>query len=338
LFGTTGQGGAHGEGTVFEIVKTAHGYASAPTDLVSFCALANCADGRSPEGGLIADAKGNLFGTTALGGVNEVTPEGHSGGGTVFEIVKTAHGYASAPTTLVRFCSLPNCADGELPTAFLIADSKGNLFGTTSGGGTHDGGTVFEIVKTADGYASTPTTLVSFCSLPNCADGRSPEGGLIADANGNLFGTTGSGGVNGLTPSGGGTPGGGGTLFEVVKTADGYANTPTVLVSFCALANCADGRFPNGLIADAKGNLFGTTTSGGVNGVTLGGGGTVFEISGSGFAVNPMFAGTPGKPKCFGKSVLALAGQYGGLNAAAAALGYPSVRALQEAIMVFCEA
>ena len=68
--------------------------------------------------------------------------------------------------------------------------------------------------------------------------------GLITDANGNLFGTTSGGGANGE-----------GTVFEIIKTADGYANTPTILVSFCALAGCADGADPNGLIADAHGNL-----------------------------------------------------------------------------------
>jgi uncharacterized repeat protein (TIGR03803 family) len=87
------------------------------------------------------------------------------------------------------------------------------------------------------------------------------------------------------------------------------------------------------VIADANGNLFGTTADGGANNL-----GTVFEITGSGFVVKPIFAGTPGKPNCFGQSVSALAQQYGGLNAAAAALGYPSVQALQEAIMAFCEA
>jgi uncharacterized repeat protein (TIGR03803 family) len=122
-----------------------------------------------------------------------------------------------------------------------------------------------------------------------------------------------------------------GTVFEVVKAAGGYASTPTTLVSFCSLPNCVDGRGPfAGLIADAKGNLFGTTTFGGAND-----GGTVYEVTGSGFLV---FAGTPGKPNCFGQSVSALARQYGGLNAAAEALGFPSVRALQKAILDFCEA
>jgi uncharacterized repeat protein (TIGR03803 family) len=177
LFGTTGQGGANNAGTVFEIAKTAAGYASTPTILVSFCSLANCADGRFPGGGLIADASGNLFGTTQEGGAN--------GRGTVFEITKTASGYASTATTLVTFCSLANCVDGALPIAGLIIDASGNLFGTTTQNGANGGGgTVFEITKTASGYASTPTILVSFCSLANCADGAFPDGVLIADASG----------------------------------------------------------------------------------------------------------------------------------------------------------
>jgi uncharacterized repeat protein (TIGR03803 family) len=434
LFGTTIYGGAHGGGTVFEILKTASGYASAPTVLVGFCSLPNCADGQMPYAGLIADADGNLFGTTSGGGEHD--------NGTVFEIAKTKHGYASTPTTLVSFCSLPNCADGRMPYAGLIADADGNLFGTTSGGGEHDNGTVFEIAKTKHGYASTPTTLVSF----NGDNGDFPLAGLIADAKGNLFGTTSGGGAhnegtvfeiaktdggyastpttlvsfngdNGLSPrselladadgnlfgttdSGGahnwgtvfeivktatgyasapitlvnfcepecagpaapasrliadaknnlfgttefGGAHGWGTVFEILKTASGYANAPTVLVSFCALGpDCADGAAPlAGLIADADGNLFGTTIAGGAYefptfphaGSEVG---TVFEIINSGFVVPAIFAGTPENPNCKGKSVSALARQYGGLNAAAAALGYPSVRALQNAIVEYCE-
>jgi uncharacterized repeat protein (TIGR03803 family) len=315
LFGTTTSGGANNDGTVFEIRKTAHGYANTPTTLVSF----NGADGggANPSAGVIMDANGNLFGTTASGGAFG----GADVGGTVFEITKTAHGYANTPTILVSFCALADCADGNAPGGGLIIDAEGNLFGTTQftaearGANLGKGGTVFEVVKTASGYASTPTTLVSF----NGADGANPVASLIMDAKGNLFGTTYLGGTPGL-----------GTVFEVVKTASGYASTPTTLVSFCALANCADGDRPQaGLIADAHGNLFGTTTGGGTNGH-----GTVFEVTGSGFA---KFAGTPGKPNCFGKSISALARQYGGLNAAAEALGYPSVRALQKAILEFCE-
>jgi uncharacterized repeat protein (TIGR03803 family) len=273
--------------------------------------------------GLIADANGNLFGATFYGGAFG----GRTSGGTVFEIVKTAGGYASTPTTLVSFCALANCADGANPRASLIADANGNLFGTTQSGGAfrgpagNDFGTVFEIAKTADGYASTPTTLISFSG----PDGANPHASLIADANGNLFGTTAGNEFAGRAI--------GGTVFEIAKTAGGYASTPITLVDFCALANCADGSNPfAGLIVDANGNLFGTTFYGGANNV-----GTVFEITNTGFVVRPIFAGTPGKPNCFGKSVSALARQYGGLNTAAAALGYSSVRALQDAILAFCD-
>jgi uncharacterized repeat protein (TIGR03803 family) len=270
----------------------------------------------NPTTSLIADGNGNLFGTTNLGGAND--------GGKVFEIAKTAGGYASAPAILASFCALANCADGKNPFAGLIADADGNLFGTTTNGGANGGDTVFETVKTAGGYASTPITLVNFCALANCADGSGPFAGrLIADANGNLFGTTFNGGANNA-----------GTVFEIVKTARGYASAPTILASFCSLPNCADGLNPvAGPIVDANGNLFGTTEGSITEDII----GTAFEITGSGFVVPPIFADTPGKPNCLGKSVSALARQYGGLNAAAAALGYPSVRALQDAILDFCE-
>ena len=176
----------------------------------------------------------------------------------MFEIKKTAAGYASTPTTLVSF----NNRDGANPDGSLIADANGDLFGTTSEGGSEDGGTVFEIKRTAAGYATTPTTLVSFAGG---ADGAQPVAGLIADANGDLFGTT-HGGVVG---------GDDGTVFEIKKTAAGYASTPTTLLIF----NGDNGNFPDGsLIADASGDLFGTTEAYGP-----GGGGTVFEITDSGF-------------------------------------------------------
>jgi uncharacterized repeat protein (TIGR03803 family) len=256
LFGTMSAGGAYFPsgitgGTVFEIAKTAHGYASTPTTLVSF----NGANGLGP-GGLIADAHGDLFGTTQGGGADNL--------GTVFEILKTAHGYASTPTTLVSF----NGTDGRFPTAGLTADAHGDLFGTTSIGGANDDGTVFEILKTAHGYASTPTTLVSF----NDFDGYEPLAGLIIDAHGDLFGTTRKG-VD-LT----------GTVFEIAKTAHGYASTPTTLVSF----NGANGIAPSGLLADAYGDLFGTTAAGGdsYKPGAGGGDGTVFEITASGFSTH----------------------------------------------------
>jgi len=373
LFGTTRFGGIYGAGftapsgfgTVFEVAKTAAGYpstyGSTPTTLVSF----NNADGAFPLAGLIADTRGNFFGTTSGGGAN--------GAGTVFEIARTAGGYANTPTVLVSF----NGTDGASPQAGLIADARGNLFGTTGAGGANGAGTVFEIAKTAGSYANTPTVLVSF----NGTDGARPQAGLIADARGNLFGTTGAGGANGagtvfeITRTAGGYAGtpailvsfnganganpvagliadargnlfgttgaggahGQGTVFEIAKTRRGYADTPTTLYSFCAKSPadglCNDGANPvAGLIADADGNLFGTTRVGGLNGE-----GTVYELTGSGFVPPAAFAGTPGQANCLGKSVAALARHYGGLLRAAAALGYANVRALLNAIVAHCE-
>ena len=171
--------------------------------------------------------------------------------------------------------------------------------------------------------AANLVPVVSFCTQTNCTDGANPFTGLIVDAKGNLFGTTEAGGANGQ-----------GTVFQIANTHHGYASTPTILYSFCAQTNCADGEEPFAeLIADADGNLFGTTTYGGAHQ-----GGTVFEVTGSGFVPLTVFAGTPWKANCVGQSVSALAKQYGGLNDAATALGFDSVGALQGAIGEYCEA
>ncbi|MBV8753491.1 MAG: VCBS repeat-containing protein, partial [Hyphomicrobiales bacterium] len=246
LFGTTSFGGSSDVGTVFEIAKTATGYASSPTTLVSF----DIADGDRPLGNLVADADGNLFGTTKLGG--------SSGDGTLFELAKTATGYAGSPTVLVNF----NGANGASPDGTLLADANGDLFGTAQQSGGSNVGTLFELAKTATGYASSPTVLVNF----NITDGAFPSAGLIADSQGDLFGTTMEGGS---TSAGGGS--GEGTVFELDKTAGGYASSPIVLVSF----NGTNGLFPEGtLLADANGNVFGTTQEGGNSG-------TAFEIAGA---------------------------------------------------------
>jgi uncharacterized repeat protein (TIGR03803 family) len=252
LFGTTEFGGPSGEGVVFEIAKTPTGYASTPIRLVSF----NGSDGASPQGNLVVDANGDLFGMTNAGG------PGPTDIGTVFEIAKTPTGYAGTPTTLAGFFSFDV---GGFPEGGLIADANGDLFGTTDDGGAifGDGGVVFEVAKTAGGYASTPATLVNFTG----ADGEQPMAGLLMDANGDLFGTTYIGGSDNL-----------GTVFEIKKSGAGYASTPTVLANF----NGTNGDHPMaGLVADANGNLFGTTSEGGPNDSDIG---TAFEITNSGFA------------------------------------------------------
>jgi uncharacterized repeat protein (TIGR03803 family) len=267
LFGTTRTGGTNFRGTVFEVMKTAGGYADTPTTLINF-------DGSAalPTTGLIADSAGNLFGTTLAGGSG--TGQMHDlGGGTVFEVVKTASGYASTPTIVAGdFNGSFNGRTGDTPQE-LIMDADGNLFGT-SGGGANGAGTFFEIPKTASGYESTHTVLFNF----NGTNGQAPSGPLIADSTGNLFGVTGSGGISNN-----------GTVFEIMKTAGGYADAPTTLASF---SGGAGGLIPSdGLVADAAGNLFGVTSWGGFSDAQRSGGyGTVFEIAktDSGYSSTPI--------------------------------------------------
>jgi uncharacterized repeat protein (TIGR03803 family) len=207
-------------------------------------------NGDTPNGNLIADADGDLFGTTRGGGAN--------GDGTVFEIAKTTSGYASTPTVLASF----NGNDDSVPDAGVIIDANGNLIGATQYSGDGLYGSIYEIVKTASGYADTPKVLVNF----NNTNGTVPVGDLIANANGDLFGETAFGGADND-----------GEVFEIVHTENGYANTPTVLFTF----NGSNGKTPEGgLTVDASGDLFGTTSGGGADGD-----GVAFEITNSGFVV-----------------------------------------------------
>jgi uncharacterized repeat protein (TIGR03803 family) len=184
LFGTTVYGGAYGNGTVFDIPYVDGSYAAMPITLVS-------SQGSNPgPGQLMIDVAGDLFGTTETGGSDNL--------GTVFEVPRTSGGYGQL-TILASF----DGKNGNEPTAGLIADTAGDLFGTTAGGGASNDGTVFEIAKTDTGYATAPETLFSF----DGSDGRNPFAPLIADATGNLFGTTNRGG-----------PSDAGTVFELTDS------------------------------------------------------------------------------------------------------------------------
>jgi hypothetical protein len=243
LFGTTYGGGTNGLGTVFELVNNGGGDYALNT-LVSFSGTGGANPGANPFGGLITDGNGDLFGTTYGGGTN--------GLGTAFELVNNGGG-DYALNTLVSFSGTSGANPGANPFGSLITDGNGNLFGTTYGGGTGSG-TVFELINNDGNY--TPSTLVSF----DGTDGSNPHGSLIADANGDLFGTTAQGGA------------GYGTVFELVNNDGNY--TLNTLVSF----DDTDGSNPQAsLIADANGDLFGTTNGGGTNGL-----GTVFELVNNG--------------------------------------------------------
>ena len=253
LFGTSLRGGGPNGGVVFELPKLINGYATTVKTLVSFSGP----NGGDSQGGLVADAAGSLFGTTLYGGAN--------GGGTVFELVNNGGG-AYTQSILVSF----NGANGSLPDSGVTFDAAGNLFGTTQQGGTGGAGTVYEIAKTASGYASQPTTIANF----NGANGASPFAGVLVDAAGNVFGTTQQGGQ-----------GGAGTVFEIAKTNGSYAGGPMTLQSFSG----ANGATPMGdLGVDAAGNIYGTTSSGGA-----GGAGSVFELSNAGYQLTSTPSPTP---------------------------------------------
>jgi uncharacterized repeat protein (TIGR03803 family) len=308
FYGTTMQGGPnngpncqYGCGTVFRITPEGK-----LTTLYSFCALANCADGASPEGALLQASNGKLYGETGIGG-NGV----QFGMGTLFEL--TLQGKL---TTVHTFCAnYPDCSDGIGPTFGLIQARNGNLYGTTAQGGgivndrTLLYGTVFEIKL--DG---TLTSVYSFClsGYPTCPDGEYPVGQLVQAADGNLYGATNQGGTGHfgtifkMAPSGqlttihtfqgtdGGFPAGimqasndafygstdyegangdGGTLFLLNST--GF----TTLYNFCSQTNCPDGSGPSVLTQGTDGILYGTTVEGGNLNFCFGGCGTLFSLN-----------------------------------------------------------
>jgi len=283
LYGTTQFGGAAGGyGTVYKLDTKGN-----ESVLYSF---AGTPDGEDPDGSLVRDRAGNLYGNSLYGGTA-------GGYGTAFKLDRTGkltllHSFASNPdgadphgnlvgdpqgngygttqyggaaggygtvfrvnakaeqTVLYSFAGTP---DGEDPEASLIRDRAGNLYGTTVYGGTEGGfGTVFKLDPTGK-----LTLLHSFAGTP---DGENPYAGLVSDSAGNGYGTT----------KYGGTAGGFGTVFKIDKTGKF-----SLLHSF---AGTPDGENPvAGLVVDPAGNIYGTTFYGGTFGY-----GSVFEIDTSG--------------------------------------------------------
>jgi uncharacterized repeat protein (TIGR03803 family) len=237
LYGTTTYGGVYSEGSVFKITPS-----GALTLLYSFCPQSGCSHGSAPFAGLVAGASSSfLYGTTSSGGA--------SGMGSIFQVTESGQ-----LTTLVSLTA----ASGHQPYAGLIQASDGNFYGTMHVGGANLGGAVIKITPTG-----TLTTLYSFCSQPNCVDGRWPWAGLIQASDGNLYGTTNGAGAYGA-----------GTVFQI--TTSGVLTT---IHSFCALPNCPDGSYSeSALVQGSDGNLYGTTQNGGGFGINQGGG-TVYQLT-----------------------------------------------------------
>jgi len=241
-------------------------------------------DGRTPNGDLVIDAAGNLYGTTLASAV---------GVGLVFELSPGGQNDWTE-SVLYDFCpKYQGCVDGAQPLAGVTLDRAGNLYGTTMFGGTPRGigwGVVYELSPTKSGWIET--VLKAFTS----ATGGRSVAGITIDPVGHLYGSTVQGGLSGcggffrLKPFGvfplsggngclpgsdllyssgalfGATAQGGansqGALFKF--TAKGNNVTQTILYNFCQQANCADGSQPSGSLTLTNGQLYGAAAQGGL--------------------------------------------------------------------------
>jgi uncharacterized repeat protein (TIGR03803 family) len=283
FYGTTWAGGSANAGTVFKVTP-----AGVETVLFSFPVYG---DGASPVAGLTIDAAGNLYGTTSVGGANSK--------GTVFKLSPPS-GSGGTWTEQVLY-NFGAGTDGANPFAGVTLDAAGNLYGTTSAGGTYSYGTVFELSPSGSGWKETILHEFELGS-----DGGVPYSGLVADGKGNFYGAA--------TEGGGGGQSGGGTIFKLTKTdsrwkfaefyglsgwgisgsfrnlmvvgdtiyatthCDGVNDAGTVYEltrsgntwtynSLYVFAGGTDGLYSiSNLVADSKGNLYGVTLLGGANG------------------------------------------------------------------------
>lgn len=199
-------------------------------------------DGQIPSSGLIADAEGNLYGTTQAGGVNNSQ-------GTVFELVRNSDG----TWTYNVIHSFGGSQDGAIPAGALAFDTLGNLYGTALFGGTFGDGAVYKLSPSADTW--NESIIYNFTLEYGFYQS---ESGVAIDANGNLYGATLYGGLYSL-----------GTIYKLTPGM-GYWKR-AVLYTF---TGGNDGAYPVGwLTLDQSGVIYGTTVSGGQFGY-----GTVFKL------------------------------------------------------------
>lgn len=263
LYGMTaagGNGGCNfvGCGVVFELSPSASGW----TESVLYT-FTGGSDGGRPLGGVAFDNVGNLYGTATSGGTGNCMAM-LQGCGVIFELVRQ-NGIWSEKV-LHRFLG---GNDGDIPSAAVILDTAGNIYGTTAGGGPNDPGTVFELTHTATGWKET--ILYRFTGKD---DGSSPVAALLFDKLGNVYGTTRYGG-GGRCAELGYT--GCGVVFKISRSSGHFIET--VLHAFTG--GSSDGAVPVGnLIFDGAGRLNGTTEEGGkIGNCGSNGCGTVFRLT-----------------------------------------------------------
>jgi len=256
LYGTTEFGGAtygqgcdlDGCGEVFSLSPPTHGETWTLTVLYSFL---DGDDGSNPTTGVTADAAGNLYGTTTLGGEHNC--------GVVFELSPGNGQWVE--NVLYSFWGTN---DGCEPWSDVVFDSAGNLYGT-AGRGADNQGTVWRLSPSRANW--TFTVLHAFQGT----DGAEPFAGVVLDSFGNLYGTTLRGGQSDD-----------GTAFELSPGGDGGSWTLTKIHDFLGLAG-GDGSGPMAdLVLNSKGNVYGTTAAGGAGDCLGQGCGTLFELVPSG--------------------------------------------------------
>jgi len=259
LYGTTIQGGSSGKcpgscGVVFHLTPPP----SAPKSAVApwnetISHSFDGTDGFEPQGDLTFDQAGNIYGTTEQGGSNACYANGVYGCGVVYKLIATRDG--GWDETLL-FAAQGGSAGSE-PIGGVVFDPSGNLYGALQTNGPFNWGLIFQLSPSGPGWKEQPAYIFSGGS-----NGGVPEAGLIADASGNLYGTTRFGGINSC-----------GTVFELTPSGPGWSiNT---LYTFLGQP---DGCGPQAkLVMDAAGSLYGTTMFGGQG--FGGGAGTVFKLT-----------------------------------------------------------
>jgi uncharacterized repeat protein (TIGR03803 family) len=223
MYGTASTGGS-GNGVVYEMTGSGTHWTEH-----AIYPFAGSPDGANPYSGVIFDSAGNLYGTTTAGGA--------SGNGAVYELSPSGSGW----TERVIY-SFTGGSDGSYPTAGLIFDGAGNLYGSTNVGGTGGGGTVFEL--SPSGGSWNYSLLYSFTGGANCG----PWAPLTLNG-GNLYDTTVCDGANSA-----------GNVFELSPSGNSWSYT-----SLYDFTGGNDGKFPYGSVSfDAAGNIYGTTLRGGL--------------------------------------------------------------------------
>ena len=247
LYGVTFGGGADGKGTVFQLTPPSDPRGAwSETVLHSFAASGDAA---FPSGDLVIDKKGNLYGVTTLGGVNNL--------GAVYELSPpAAKGDVWTEAVIFSFSG----TDGTLPSGRLLIDASGRLYGTTDGGGSFQEGTVFQL--TPPDISNNPWTEAVLWSFSGGRDGGNPQAGVVMN-NGGLYGTTSTGGSGRPFVSGG-------VVFVLHPPAiPGDSWTEDVLHSFGG----PDGFRPTAPLVLSKDVIYGSTSEGGLFGT-----GTVFAL------------------------------------------------------------